>query len=89
LGAEYRIERVSLRAGYRFEESPYKDKVTIGDLTGYSTGIGYNFGATKLDLAYSITKQDRKQQFFSQGLTDSSNLNSKNNTISLTLLFEL
>lgn len=89
LGAEYRIERVSLRAGYRFEESPYKDKATIGDLTAYSGGVGYNFGATKLDVAYSLSKQNSKQQFFTQGLTDSSNINSKNNTISLTLLFEL
>ena len=25
LGGEYKIERLSLRAGYRFEGSPYKD----------------------------------------------------------------
>jgi hypothetical protein len=89
LGAEYRIERVSLRAGYRFEQSPYKDKITIGDLTAYSGGIGYNFGATKLDVAYSIANQNSKQQFFTQGLTDAANIQSKNNTICLTLLFEL
>ena len=89
LGAEYRIERVSLRAGYRFEESPYKDKTTVGDFTSYSGGIGYNFGATKLDVAYSLSKQNSNQQFFTQGLTDSSRINSKNNTITMTLLFEL
>ena len=89
LGAEYRIKKVSLRAGYRFEQSPYKDKITIGDLTAYSGGIGYNFGATKLDLAYSTSNQNSKQQFFTQGLTDAASIQSKNNTVCLTLLFEL
>lgn len=89
LGAEYKIERVSIRGGYRFEQSPYKNGTTIGDLTGYSGGLGYNFGSTKLDLAYSFFQRDYDRQFFSQGFTDSSRINSKNNTINLTLLFEL
>lgn len=89
VGAEYKIERVSLRGGYRFEQSPYKNGKTIGDLTGYSGGLGYNFGATKLDVAYSFYQRDYNRQFFSQGFTDSSSINSKNNNISLTLLFEL
>jgi long-subunit fatty acid transport protein len=25
IGAEYKIEKLSLRAGYRFEQSPYKN----------------------------------------------------------------
>lgn len=89
VGAEYKIERVSLRGGYRFEESPYKDGKTIGDLTGYSAGIGYNFGEIKVDLAYSYAQRDYKQQFFSQGLVDAATINSKNSNISLTMLFEL
>ena len=32
VGAEYKIEKLSLRAGYRYEQSPYKNKTTIGDL---------------------------------------------------------
>ena len=58
IGAEYRINAVSLRGGYRYEQSPYKNAVTIGDLTGYSAGLGYNFGSTKLDLAYSYAKRN-------------------------------
>ncbi|MDG2432502.1 outer membrane protein transport protein, partial [Flavobacterium sp.] len=34
IGAEYKIERLSLRGGYRYEQSPYKNNTTIGDLTG-------------------------------------------------------
>lgn len=89
MGAEYKIEAWSLRGGYRYEQSPYKNKTTIGDLTGYSTGIGYNFGGTKLDLSYATFKRDTKQGFFDQGLTDGAAINTKNNTVTLTLLFEL
>jgi long-subunit fatty acid transport protein len=31
VGAEYK-KRLSLRGGYRYEQSPYQDKTTIGDL---------------------------------------------------------
>lgn len=89
LGGEYKINQWSLRAGYRFEQSPYKDKNTMGDLTGYSGGLGYNFGATKLDLAYSYAQRNTQQGFFSQGLTDPASINTKNNNVSVTLLFEL
>jgi hypothetical protein len=89
IGGEIKIKEWSFRGGYRSEESPYKDKNTIGDLTGYSGGLGYNFGATKLDLAYSHAHRNSQQGFFSQGLTDPANINTKNNTVSLTLLFEL
>jgi long-subunit fatty acid transport protein len=89
IGAEYKIEAWSLRGGYRYEQSPYKNKTTIGDLTGYSGGLGYNFGSTRLDLAYSFAKRDSHESFFSQGLTDGATINTKNNNVSLTLLLEL
>ncbi|MFT5251180.1 MAG: hypothetical protein ACI87N_000152 [Flavobacteriales bacterium] len=89
VGAEYKIERLSLRGGYRYEQSPYKNKTTIGDLTGYSGGLGYNFGSTKLDLSYAYAKRESQQSFFSQGFTDGAKINATNNTVSLTLLFEL
>ena len=89
IGGEYKIQKISLRGGYRWEQSPYKDGKTIGDLTGYSGGLGFNFGATKLDLAYSYAKREYDQQFFSQGLTDAARIKAVNNNVSLTLLFEL
>lgn len=89
IGAEYRIQAWSVRGGYRYEQSPYKNKTTVGDLTGYSTGFGYNFGGTKLDLSYASFSRNNQQGFFEQGLTDGAKINSKNNTVTLTLLFEL
>ena len=89
IGAEYKIDALSLRAGYRFEQSPYKNTVTIGDLTSYSAGLGYSFGSTKMDIAYSYAKRNSQQGFFSQGFTDGASIDAINNNVSLTLLFEL
>lgn len=89
IGGEYKIKRLSLRGGYRFEGSPYKNGTTIGDLESYSAGLGYNFGGTKLDLAYSHAERKSNQGFFNVGLNDPSNIKSKLNNVSLTLLFEL
>lgn len=83
LGGEYRIEAVSLRAGYRFEQSPYSNGETIGDLTGYSGGIGYNFGGSRLDLAYSRSEQDVNEQLFDVGLTTPALINRITNNITL------
>ena len=89
IGVEQRLKQWSLRSGYRFEESPYKDTNVMGDLTGYSAGLGYNFGATKLDLAYAYSKRNTSEQFFSQGMTDRSVTNAVNNIVTITLGFEL
>ncbi len=89
IGGEYKIKLFSLRAGYRFEQSPYKDSNTVGNLTGYSGGVGYNFGSTKLDLSYSTAKRNYSQQLLSSGMNDKSTIDSKNNNFTLTLAFEL
>ncbi|MBP4138197.1 OmpP1/FadL family transporter [Flavobacterium geliluteum] len=89
IGGEYKINKLSLRGGYRFEGSPYKNATTSGDLTGYSGGLGYSFGATKLDLAYSYAERKSNEGFFATGFTDGANITSKLTNVSLTLLFEL
>ena len=89
IGGEYRIKQWSLRGGYRYEESPYRDKKIVGDLAAFSTGFGYNFGTTRLDMAYAYSQRKSQQSFFSQGFTDGPEVTTKNNTISLTLVFEM
>lgn len=89
VGAEARAKQWSFRGGYRFEQSPYKNGKTVGDLQGISGGLGYNFGGTRVDAAYSYSKRDTQQPFFAQGLTDPATIKSINNNVSLTLLFEL
>lgn len=89
IGGEYKINALSLRGGYRFEQSPYKNTDTVGDLNAFSGGIGYNFGVFKLDLAYAYAERNSQQAFFNQGLTDAAKINTKNNNFSMTFLFEL
>ncbi|GLU44000.1 transporter [Muricauda sp. NBRC 101325] len=83
IGGEYRIDQVSLRAGYRFEDSPYEDGSTVGELNAYSGGIGYNFGASRIDLSYTRMEQDVNTYFFDGGLDLASLVNRVNTNISL------
>ncbi|WP_405410188.1 OmpP1/FadL family transporter [Maribacter sp. Asnod1-A12] len=89
LGGEYRIEQVSLRAGYRFEQSPYANGNTIGDLNAVSGGIGYNFGGSKLDFALSRSQQDINERLFNAGITTPATINRSitNATLSYTINF--
>lgn len=89
VGTEYKIKKLSLRGGYRWEQSPYKNGNAIGDLTGYSGGLGYNFGSTKVDLAYAHAKRNYNLQFFSQGLVDPASIENITDNVTLTVIFEL
>ena len=61
----------------------------MGDLNSVSGGLGYNFGMFKLDFAYTYAERNSQQGFFNQGFTDGAKINSINNNVSMTLLFEL
>lgn len=87
IGGEYRIENWSLRGGYRFEESPYKNEITIGDLTGYSAGLGYNFGNIKLDLAYDNASRRDNPQLYQVGLTNTAGIERDFSSVILSLSF--
>lgn len=86
-GAEYRIDQVSLRGGFHYEESPYKNKRTVGDLTGFSLGTGYNFGSWNMDFAYSRSEQDKELQFYPIGFTDKAMVNTVYSNFILTVGF--
>ncbi|PQB04881.1 OmpP1/FadL family transporter [Aureitalea marina] len=89
IGGEYRISQFSLRGGYRYEGSPYKDKTTLGDLNGFSAGIGYNFGFFSFDFSYAHAKQERNQQLYTIGLTDSARIETVTNNYIFTLATSL
>lgn len=89
IGAEYKIKALSLRGGYRLEASPYRNIPTIGDLTGYSAGLGYNFGSTKVDFAYTLSQRNLQSNLFNIGLTDTVAIDSRQNNLTLSVIFEL
>lgn len=89
VGGEYRYKQFSFRGGYRLDESPYEDDSFYGDLTGYSFGLGYNFGNTKLDIAVENSQREISQQLFNVGLTDAAAIDINNTDVTLSLAFTL
>jgi long-subunit fatty acid transport protein len=89
IGAELRQKNFSFRGGYRLEESPYKDTSIAGDLKGFSLGLGYSFGNSKVDLAYENIKQKILQQLYQSGSLDAASINNKNSIVTLTLSLDL
>mgnify|MGYP003295771804 CR=1 FL=1 len=87
VGGEYRIDNFSLRGGYRIEQSPYKDEVTIGELNGYSAGLGYNFGNIKLDLAYDNASRTDNPQLYQVGLINTVGIDRDISSVILSLSF--
>lgn len=87
LGGEYRFGELSLRGGYRFEESPYRNETSIGDLNGYSLGAGYDFGGLRVDLAYDLAEQERNPQMYQTGLTNTMAIDQQLSNVTLTLSF--
>jgi long-subunit fatty acid transport protein len=83
LGGEYKYKEFSFRAGYRFDESPYKVDQAFGDLTGYSGGLGYTFGDSRIDLAYSYEHRNFNYTFLSSGLTDPARVSRYNNNVTV------
>lgn len=89
LGGEYKLKQFSFRGGYRFEESPYKNGVTVGDLNGYSLGIGYNFGNTKLDVTFDQFNRTNETPLYNVGLTDAAVIDKTNSNVTLSLSFNI
>jgi hypothetical protein len=88
-GGEYKYKQFSFRGGYRFEESPYVDDSFVSDLTGYSVGLGYNFGNTRLDLTFDQAERTVNNPLYSVGLTDAAKVDAVNSNVTLSLAFNL
>jgi len=89
IGGEYRINRLSLRGGYQYEESPYKKNTDQGDLTGFSGGFGLYLGAYSIDFSYSRIQQKGALQLYDIGLTDTASLDHIRNNYTVTVIYEI
>ena len=89
IGGELRHKKFSYRGGYKMEQSPYKDTAAYGDLKGFSLGLGYDFGGSRLDLAYENSKRKMDHRFFNAGNLDTARINTTNSNVSLTLSMSL
>lgn len=64
IGTEWRFDRLSIRGGYKYEESPDAYALDSDNLQGYSFGAGYNFGTFKVDFAYSDNNRTAAYNFY-------------------------
>jgi len=88
VGTEFRINKVSLRAGYNKNQSPYKKSFSIKDSNSYAFGVGLDFGNTLLNLSHKTIESERNYQLFDTGLTDSALINTTNSISSLSIIFK-
>ena len=65
-GTEWRINKLSFRGGYRYEQSPDANAINSDNLQSYSLGLGYNFGTVKFDLAYTTNNRTGLYNFYPQ-----------------------
>lgn len=90
LGGEFVTGNLSLRGGYRFKESPYTNEFTLGNLRGYSLGLGYSFGAIRLDLAYDwATRAGNPQLYEDSAFSNTAFVDNITTNIIATLAFRL
>lgn len=90
VGAEWRIGNTSLRGGYRFAESPFKDAIDSDHISGYSLGLGFKFkGNVRLDLAYQTSENTDIYNFVNAADAEAANLNINNDRFTATLVINL
>ena len=89
LGGEFLSGNWSFRGGYRFKETPYKNENVVGDLTGYSVGLGYALGNARIDIAYDWAKQQSNQALYESAFTNTAYIDNINTNIVASLSFQL
>ncbi|MDD7915042.1 OmpP1/FadL family transporter [Polaribacter ponticola] len=89
VGTEWRFDRLSVRAGYRFEENPNKLAVETNNIEAYSYGIGYNFGNFKLDFSYSDNNKTSTYNMYPGFNVKATNLTIDNSVFTTTVTISL
>ncbi|WP_111706632.1 OmpP1/FadL family transporter [Lutibacter citreus] len=91
IGTEWRIENISLRGGYFYQESPYKNAIDSDNVDGFSFGAGLKFRGGKIDLSYQ--KQSNTLPYNIYGSlsndVDSAELNIDRSKITATLVLNI
>lgn len=89
VGAEWRIDKISLRGGYMYEQSLFKEAKDSDNIQQYSLGLGFKLGKkSKLDLAYQKATNTGFYNF-ANGEVESVELDFDTSKFTATLIFSL
>ena len=72
IGTEWRIEPFSVRAGYSYYGSPYKNGINDGSRSTYSLGVGYKMEVFYLDVAYQLSQSKEKYYMYDANFVNAS-----------------
>ena len=90
-GTEWRLGMISLRGGYGFSTSPYKDNLNDAKRTSYSGGIGYKKDGFAMDFAYVYSVMNENYYLYSyegqNGLIQTNPVDNKYTTSQFALTF--
>lgn len=78
IGTEWRLAKLSLRAGYALYSSPYTDNLNDGSRQSISGGIGYRMEKYAIDFSYVYSTMKEDYYFYS---TENFQTNPVENTI--------
>ena len=84
IGAEILQNRISYRAGYKFEESP--QGISNNDLKGFSLGIGYKINNSRIDLSFQKQSLKLNHQMYDAGFVGDINIDQNNSIIKLSVI---
>lgn len=86
LGAEYRLDPITLRIGYADYGSPFHTSINDGSKQSYSFGFGFRDEDYFLDFAYVMSIQS--EDYYLYNLAESTSIESLNNHFLCTLGFK-
>ena len=89
IGTEWRVKALSLRAGYRNLQSPYKNGTTLGDLNSVSGGLGYSFNGARVDLAYTWQQRKSDISTLRPDFTQAAQVKTTGNNVTLSFTLDL
>ena len=76
---------MSYRAGYRIDESPYRNTDYYSDRKGFSLGLGYKFKSSTIDLSFEKYNKRYNHQLYDAGLTNQAAVDNNNTIIKLSI----
>ena len=90
-GTELLADRLSFRAGYMIEDSPYNSSTASefenidSSTDGYSLGLGYKLNNTVIDLSFVKINVSNYKRLYDTGLTNQINIDSNNTTVTISV----